>query len=783
MSIKSHKEVYHNTIKPSSKLIIEEIYIIEWLKYWGLEHFYEILFVTPFNILIKDGPKKNTWEIYKYDKLLKKIKTNIDLLFSFHSIENFIVIITPIIYSKLYHEAEEIEELQETFFDDVENVISIFYSRYYILFNEKRDYKEYLSILELNSTKNDYINLIDTSDMLDFLDTSFYKDKRICKQDIINKLKMLSFRDMVNSDRWSFRIFLSVPIELCELFLKYTKDKINMKHHEHHLNIKSHFNKSMPNVNFKRIVETHMDKTLKMFESSDNNFYIKQIKEMIIQKYDAESFINSSRMDLLTVLISPKKLILNEVANNIYNYIFPDNDSKFIDSQFKKIPKIIPPLKEVNTKCRIFFIQGHGIDCSLEEYKKIRDDRVDFTKVNLKIVNKIQQLSEKTNVVGKIIKYKTNLSIISNQPLGRVSYSNYLPLFNSLFSSRYRDKFLKGLLNSTKIEHLRIMESIVTMLYYNDLIIQNKIFKEPYIFNENFIKYWHTEYVKKSYLKEVNHKSFGDFVSYTPSDITSDDIVNFVKYDDSQTSYPPLNSTYSFKQNYATNSDIQGIFELSKDNFADLENLNNKIKALPKTKDKKIRLGLQLNSIYEFSADIPNNIDDILKYNRQIINDEYKLEEIIEMIYNEGDIKSDEHVVIFSNLCRGLVKPGITDNGNGNTTTNFNTSSRDNVRGLRLNSYERTLNNITFPQKLMNNQNNINEIDVLNERTNNINNQNNINNFNEEFYNVNQRRFNKITTRKGKRKGKRTGSRKGKRTGSRKGKQNGKRNRSKKKGK
>ena len=371
--IKTPKQIlsYANTVKTPKILKTEEIPIVGWLKYWGLEKFYKSLFVNTFTVPIR-AMGTVTVTVYKYDALLKKIKTNIDLLFSFHSIENFISIINPIIYYTLYTDANGNSRKIDSFESDVQKYISIFYSKYSILFNQKRDYKEYLSILGLKSKKKDYIDLIDGSDMLDFLDQSVYKDKLIFKHEIILKLKMISFDDMLNSDRQSLRLFLSVPIELCELFLTHTKDKINMTHPLHHLNIKAGFAESMSDTQFKRKIEKNTNNLLKMFESCDNSFDIKRIKEMIIQNYDAESFINSSRMDLLKVLISPNKLILNDVSNNIYNYIFPDNDSKFIESQFKAIPRIIPISEDVNTKYRVFFIQAHGAPCKLDVYKKKR---------------------------------------------------------------------------------------------------------------------------------------------------------------------------------------------------------------------------------------------------------------------------------------------------------------------------------------------------------------------------------------------------------------------------
>lgn len=102
-----------------------------------------------------------------------------------------------------------------------------------------------------------------------------------------------------------------------------------------------------------------------------------------------------------------------------------------------------------------------------------------------------------------------------------------------------------------------------------------------------------------------------------------------------------------------------GIFELNESNASDLFKLNNKIKETidGKFPDSKLKLGLKLNEVYESESDIPERTDEILKYNKALPPKEsnmYTLEELMELIYLEGHIKEDEHVVIFDNACRGI---------------------------------------------------------------------------------------------------------------------------------
>ena len=672
--VKPRKSMFRKSIP----LKIEKISILNWLKHYKLEQFYESIFI-------------NKYKPNKYGIMIKSIKTNVDLLFSFPSIENFITIINTLINSKLFEDSEKGIISQHAYFDLVNENTLKFKESFTELWTKRPKYKELLSVLGLNSKESNYINLIDKSPMLNILDTPYYKERNIIKRDIIAKLHLLTFKDLIYSTPVSLRLYLSLPIELCNVFNLNTDS------------IKNGLNKDLSKTQFKKFIKSN--DILDLFESCDNNFNRSEINKNLINNIDSNTLLNSQKMELLSYLIRPKELILEEVVTIIYNYVFPDNDTKFIDSQFNDIPKIIP-FKKTFSKTRVFYISAHGDSCELNTYSK--ETRVNYERLkgdiqhqkSRKILPLIPTQSKKSidsttssTVNTKMIKESSNitpnnLTIISNQSLGRLSYFEFLPLFNSLFSSHYRDIFLNGLFNSKDITHLNYLNSLVTLFLHKKNLKKIK---------QNLPQ----GLEKPPYLKDYNKKDHG--YRYMETKLSTNDIVNFVKYN---LKHPPLNSNYTFDlENTKSDHDLFGIFELNDINSLDLENLNNKITNID-TNDNELKLGLKLNEIYDFKGDIPKNIDNILKFNKKIYNGGkliYTLEELIQIIYTNANIKSDEKVVIFSNSCRGVTDSRVVQKiyersmsffnhrhrGLSNTALKLSRVGKNDVLNLRLKSYEK----------------------------------------------------------------------------------------------
>ena len=149
--------------------------------------------------------------------------------------------------------------------------------------------------------------------------------------------------------------------------------------------------------------------------------------------------------------------------------------------------------------------------------------------------------------------------------------------------------------------------------------------------------------------KKISTKSW----RYPKTPTTTSDIVNFIKY---SYHYRPINTKFHFNTNSSLEG-LLGIFELNDENENDLIKLDNKVVSKLST-DTKLHLGLKLNELYEYKADVPEKAENILKYNKALIfkspQNIHTLEDIIELIFLEGNIKPNEYVIIMDNACRGL---------------------------------------------------------------------------------------------------------------------------------
>ena len=307
---------------------------------------------------------------------------------------------------------------------------------------------------------------------------------------------------------------------------------------------------------------------------------------------------------------------------------------------------------------RVFFIQGHGAACSISDYNE--KDRVDFEKVFANI-QAAQEKEYKWSHSSKIYTYNANkFHNISTQPVGRKSIFTIIVLLNKILSSQYRNVFLQGLINANKLEHLRILENIVHM-YYSHYCIK-------YISRDDDKTI--SEYLKTSKLKQNTSHITNALYKFPKTDLSTSDIVNFMKYG---YNYPPVNTEFHFETTVPQQG-LTGIFELNEDNANDFIKLDDKIISTRTTIDNKLKMGLKLNQVYDFKGDIPVRAEEILKYNKALTPKPenkyiYTLEELMEHIYLVGNIKPDEHIVIFDNSCRGLKRTGPA----GRTTTSSNT--------------------------------------------------------------------------------------------------------------
>ena len=619
--------LYSNAVKKNIELEIKEIPILDWLKHYGLEDFYNNIFTYP----------RDSYP-YEHSHLLTNIKTNVDLLFSFNDSFKFKEAISLPCGIRLY----EMNQNGLITQDEVQDgeIEYRFFKAFELLQKQKIDYKAMLSVFSLKPNKAKYDLILEEN--LDFLDHTKYKSKNIFKNEILAKLKLISFNDLLQCKQTTFNLLLSLPIEEIEKYILYTTNKV--------VKITNGLKESFTKKQFNKFIDDN--ESLKMFESCYNNYDLNYVNKSFKNNFDAKSLLSINRMDLLEYIFNPNDLIKSEISEKIYNTFFPDNDHIYIDQQFSKIGKNIPKtivsdnfMKKTNI--RVFCIQGHGMSCTIEDYKK--KNRVDYEKVFTKIneeqkkysIQRKYSIKRKTPING--FRYNVNMfNNISCQPVGRKSFFKIIQLFNKIFSSKYRNIFLQGIINSTKIEHLRLLENIVNM-YWNHYCIKNV---------HNSQHEGLSTYLKKSRLTRYKDYKYFDAANFPINPGTTSDVINFVKYG---YKYPPINTQFYF-ESMTVNDGMMGIFELNEENASDFIKLDNKISSFI-TKDDKIKLGLKLNDIYEFRGDIPRDSDNILKYNRELnkkYTKMYTLEEIMVLIYLHGDIKPNEYVVIFDNSCRGL---------------------------------------------------------------------------------------------------------------------------------
>jgi len=617
----SKKLLYSNTVKRNTTLKIKEIPIIYWLRHYGLEEFHHTIFVEKH--IMQAWPQGISYP-YEYSHLLINIKTNIDLLFSFNDSFKFKDAISVPVGRKLYKMNLEGLITQDQVQDS--NIEYRFFKAFELLLSQKSEYKTMLSLFENKPSESKYNNIIETN--LNFLSSSKYKLN--FKNIIVDKLKVITFDDLLHCKQTSFNLLLSLPIEDIKKYMLYTTHRT--------AKITAKLKPSFTKAQFIKFINNN--ESLKVFESCYNNYDLNYVNKSLKSNFNAKTLLSTHRMDLLEYFFCPTETIESEITEKIYNTFFPDNDHIYINKQFSKIGETIPTTIANNaymkkTNFRVFFIQGHGASSTITDYRK--KDRVDFEKVFLNI-------NSKQRAKGfKPYRYNANLAcnIVAAQPVGRKSIFDIIRLLNKILSSRYRNTFLQGLINSNEIEHMRLLENIVNM-YWNHYCIKKYDIDK----NDDLL----SSYLKKSKLKKkISTKSW----QYPKTPTTTSDIVNFVKY---SYNYKPINTKFHFNTNRRAEG-LLGIFELNDENANDLIKLDNKVVSKLST-DTKLHLGLKLNELYEYKDDIPEKTEKILKYNKALKfkspKNIHTLEDIIKLIFLEGKIKPDEYVIIIDNACRGL---------------------------------------------------------------------------------------------------------------------------------
>jgi len=241
---------------------------------------------------------------------------------------------------------------QDQYHDSDNYIVNKFVKAFELLLNQKLEYKAMLSVFGLKPTKTKYDTTLE--DNLEFLDNKKYISENIFKNEIIEKLKLISFEDLLQCKQTTFNLLLSLSIDDIKKYILYNTNKL--------VKITNGLTSSMNKKEFDRFIDEN--ESLKVFESCYNNYDIEYVNRSLKSNFDAKSLLSTHRMDLLEYIFNPSKLIDTEVSEQIYATLFPDNDHIYIEKQFTRINKSIPKtiltdsyMKLNKNKFRIFSYQ------------------------------------------------------------------------------------------------------------------------------------------------------------------------------------------------------------------------------------------------------------------------------------------------------------------------------------------------------------------------------------------------------------------------------------------
>ena len=642
---------YSDVIKLNTPMEIKVISIKDWLAYYNLE----------------DYSKYFGKNCLKFDSVFdySRVINNYDLIkhvFSRHTFFQDLKRLVESVNKNSYLKTKK-SNTQQIINNRIKADLFKFITGYNFIISQENEYKKLLSIIGNNPTNAEYKNILKNSKILDFLDTKAYKEKNIFKDVIFEKLNLLDFDDLINMGyHRALKKYLSVELELIKNFNFITKNKEN---------IKTGCDPSMTKTQFKKFIENN--KYLEYLVSCDNVYTLEDIKKSLLE-YDVKEFLESERIDLFTEVIKPLNMIPTKIAVKIFDFIFP-NEEQIFTSKRMNFLNTIPRSKFIKPKkFKVFFINGHGNSCILDDYKYKK--RVDISK----IIENFNKKTLKGNMSYSEMKKRSYLpkdyiTIINSQPLGRYSILNNFETFNNLLSDPiYRKNIVSSLLNAYKREHFDVIEKLFNIYIYKNLIKPSYDSKGSFEEKiENF-----EESTKNPYLQNYY---------YGTTKFTNENFLNFTKYNFNN--LPPQVS-YSFGKNNKSER-LLGIFELNLENECTINNIINKLN-FKTSNNQKGKLGLDLREMYEYRGDVPKDHEKVFKYNKLILESNkelFNLEEIINLILDNTKINNDEHIIIISNHCRGLKKTIYDKEKHFNTYFNMDIEDKAKINKLRKNSINR----------------------------------------------------------------------------------------------
>ena len=583
---------FANALKRNIPMKIEKIKLKDWLNHYNI-----------------DEKVSNIFTLHSDIKFLY----NSDLLDYFYTESHFFDFVSSKL--KNIYKKKKLEQNKNTI-SDFKDTLYKLVDAYHILYNQKFDYELYFSSFD-EYTKKAYQEGLKYLKNKDVNYRNAIDSTGLNSNEIIKKLELLDVKKcMKMSKSQGLPYFLGNDYEVLKAYLRITN------------NAKSDFRYGLKeNMTKKELRLFLINSTkLKQLEICENKFKLDDIINKLLIM-NSSQLLNMDFEDLIYEMVSHDdcdNIKLKKLSRIISALFFPDKSKRYIDNHYRKLLQIPTIKQNLNrSKIRVFLIAGHGPCYTPETYSSL-------PKINLKsVIN------------------KNNIKLLSSQPYGRLA-STYLPTLLAKILNDENGKLVsKALWCSESKKDFNILENLLNFLFFN---YQDNRYT-PWDENSTEVKY---EKWKKSQTSFHNkHYKLTD----NESESYKSTIFDFVKYNYLN---PPKNTQISFMVNQST-EEMKGIIEITENtnetlNYMGLINRHN-------SKNNRHKMGLGLDQIYGTDSGlISNKSHEITKYNKYLEWKYGKLEngitlnisDIIDAIYNIGNIQRNDKVLILMNQCRGV---------------------------------------------------------------------------------------------------------------------------------
>lgn len=640
---------FSQVVKFSTPLPIKKIPIREWLRHYDLEEYIDYFGKTPKNL-------------GKNSKNMNSIKYNTDIIKHLYTPDYAFDALKPIVRNNLSKSGgvgrgspRDIPESQKI--NLVKEHLFRFVTGIKFLEDQAADYRKLSCPLGLTPTRQEYLDFIDKTSMLKFLDSSKYRKQHIFRKDIARKLKILSYDDIANMYHRSLIDIISSSDEMLNLYAKEKK------------NFYKGIRENMTEKEFESAIKNN--KLFEKFDTGDNEYELDDFYSSIPRHYLPKEYLNGKPINIFLELFSPlKRIKQKQVAKKIYEYFFPKEEDVFSNQRLKLL-KTIPISSGLKfMKPRIFYISAHGDSCPLYKYKdiprlNIRQALIDFNKESYK------KYEDRRDFVS----YK-NVMFIANQPIGRLSLTYLVKVFIDLFTEEHRETILNAILSARNQTQIQIIQQFFDVYVYKHIFKGTHTSKDTF---EDSFEEQMREFESRTKLKSI----------YPETEETSKEYLNFIRYNYSN---PPPDTSFHFI-NADTNENLTGIFELNSQNGDTLKKMSESLNFIES--DIDMNMGLKPEKIFKYDSFI-EDLDEIVKYNKAIKasgKTQFTHSEVLNLILENADIQEDEYPVIFTNQCRGITHYSREGTRHLNTIEHFKRVpvNMNSIKRFRRTSLQRSL--------------------------------------------------------------------------------------------